>query len=181
MIDMANHIERGRVEVDEVITGYGMYEKRMIRHIVPSYDVGYVIGSYLSIGSCNTPTYKNSTRGIVFWYVEESIPDEILQKLVDSMGTAFGLRMVVRSQKKSSTKQVVCYSKPLATLFSNFGKKSGRKKLPDRYLPEEVNYRSGVADGIYDFKGNVVDARLVTNKRNLNIEVIILYNKIRGY
>jgi hypothetical protein len=181
MIDMANHIERGRVEDHEVVTGYGMYEKRMLRHINPSYDVGYVIGSYLSIGSCNTPTYKNSTRGIVFWYIEETIPDDIINKLLYSMDKGFGLRMVVRDQKKSSTKQVVCYSKPLATLFSNFGKKSGKKMLPNRYLPEEINYRLGVADGIYDFKGNVVDSRAVTNKRNINMEVIILYNKLRGY
>lgn len=183
MIDMANYTERARVEGNYIVTGYNQTQKRIVKNVEPSYDLGYVFGAYLSIGSVNIVTYKNSTRGIVFWYVENSDDSAIkIGKLKKSLKTSFNLSLTQREQKKSSTHQLVCYSKPLATLFSGMGKKSGVKHLPDDYLfLNSDDYCRGLVDGIEDFHGHIPDSREILKKRKVSINVINLYNKLKKY
>lgn len=181
MIDMTMYAERARIEGEYIVTGYNKHEKRMFKKVEPSYDLGYVIGAYLSVGSVNLITYNNSTRGIVFWYVENNGFLEKVEKLENSLKSSFNLSLNSRSQKKSSTYQLVCYSKPLATLLSNLGKKSGVKRLPDKYFFDDVDYRKGLLHGIEDFKGHVPDSRDILKKRKVSIDVVLLYEKLKSY
>lgn len=182
MIDMAEFVERARVEGNFLVTGYNQYEKRILRNIEPSYDLGYVFGSYLSVGSVNIITYKRSKRGIVFWYIEKSNSSDKLSKLKNSVKKSFNLSLNVREQKKASTYQIACYSKPLATLLSQLGKKSGNKKLPECYMiKNNKEYNKGIIDAIEDFEGHIPDRRDVLKKRKLSLDVVDLYQKLKNY
>lgn len=179
---MQKYSQRFRVEGNFLITGYKSSEKRIVKNITPDFNLGYVIGSYLAVGSVNIITYKNSTRGMVFWYVEKTEnSNDSINKLSYSLREAFNLTVSVRDQAKSSTHQIACYSKPLATLFSEFGKKSGRKNLPNEFLYQDKNYIKGIVSGIEDFNGHRPDTRKVLRKRKLNINVIELYNNLKMY
>lgn len=182
MIDMSKYTERARIEGNYIVTGYNKNEKKINKEIEPSYDLGYVFGSYLSVGNVNLVTYNNSTRGIVFWYVESVDSHERISQLKHSLKNSFNLSFTQRKQKKASTYQLVCYSKPLATLLSTFGKKSGLKSLPNEYLfLNEKEYRKGLIKGIEDFNGHLPDPRDVLKKRKLSINVVNLYNMLKNY
>jgi hypothetical protein len=181
MIDMKDFSERARVEEDFIVTGFNSNEKRIKRFVKPSYSLGYIIGSYLSVGSANLQTYKNSKRGIVFWYFEKRTNKAIIDKFLSALEDSFGLKAFVREQDRSSTFQVVSYSKPLAEFFSLMGKKSGKKRLPEPYLYEDnKEYIRGLLDGLKDFKGYLPDLRRVMKKRYVNIYVIELYKRLKS-
>lgn len=180
MIDMEKYSQRCRVEGNFLVTGYKNSEKRIVKNVEPDFNLGYVIGAYLAVGSVNIITYKNSTRGMVFWYVEKTDKDKI-DRLTKSLSESFNLSLSIREQSKSSTYQVVCYSKPLATLLREFGEKSGRKQLPDYHLYKNPDYIKGVVKGIEEFNGHRPDTRKVLRKRKLNLSVIELYNTLKMY
>lgn len=181
VLDMMDYTERARFDDLYVITGYNSSEKKLNRFIEADYDFGYVVGSYLAVGTVNLVTYKNSTRGIVFWYVEKDNYDSAIEQLKSSINLSFNLSISVREQKKSSTLQLVCYSKPLATLLSGMGKKSGRKNLPDKYFYKNKDYIKGLLDGIEMFDGHRPDLREVLKKRKLSMSVVELYNSLKMY
>jgi hypothetical protein len=181
MIDMTLFAKNFRVNDSHIITGYGKYEKKINRYINFDFNFGYVLGSYLSVGSVNISHYKNSYRGIVFWYVPRNLESKI-EILKNSLKSSFLLDLIVREQLSSSTFQLVCYSKPLAEFFSFLGKKSGRKRLPtELFNPNSKDYTNGLISGIEDFEGYLPDTRNVLNKRFINIEVIELYNVLKNY
>jgi hypothetical protein len=181
MIDMKNFSKRARVDGEYLVTGFNSTEKRIKRNIYPTYSLGYTLGCYLSVGTVNLQTYKNSTRGIVFWYFEKSTSSVFINKFLKSLEESFNLTAFVRKQERSSTFQVVCYSKPLAEFFSEFGKKSGRKKLPNGYLyKDNSSFVSGLLTSLEDFKGNVPDMRDVMKKRHVNVSIIELYKQLKS-
>lgn len=181
MIDMADYTKNARVEEEFIVTGYKMYERKTRRFIKADYNLGYVIGAYLSVGTSNIVKYKNSTRGMVFWYVQREGYEDQINNLKESLKTSFNLNMTIREQKKSSTYQIVCYSKPLATLLGMMGKKSGRKNLPDMFMYKDKSYKEGLLKGISDFDGHKPDSRNVLNKRKLSINVVELFNNLKMY
>lgn len=180
-IDMTNYVERARIENDFIITGYNSNQKKLNKLVKADQDFGYVLGSYLSVGTANIITYKKSKRGIVFWYVEKDSYDDPIEKLKSSLQSAFNLTISIREQKKSSTLQIVSYSKPLATLLSELGTKSGRKMLPQKFLYNDKDYLKGLISGIEDFDGHKPDSRDVLKKRKISMSVIELYNTIKMY
>lgn len=177
MIDMYDYTKRARVDGEYLVTGYNTSEKRMNRFIQASFCTGYVFGAYLSVGTTNIVTYNGSTRGIVFWYVEKGMENQ-LNRLKACIQEAFGVTLSVREQSKSSTYQVVCYSKPMATLLSSMGKRGGSKYLPGDFYFDDVGYKRGLVSGIQDFRGNVPDTRSSIKKRKLSIGVLDLYNRL---
>lgn len=182
MIDMYLYSERSSIQGDYIVTGYNSNQKKTKRYVPAHYELGYVIGSYLSVGSANIQTYKNSTRGIVFWYIEKTTPDDVIDRLKSALKKAFNLELKVREQERSSTYQAVCYSKPLATFLSEFGSKSGKKNFPGEYLfKENSDYLKGLLEGIEDFKGHLPDSRSVLKKRKLNLYVVELYRNLKMY
>lgn len=180
MIDMSKYAKRSRVEGEFLVTGYNQSEKKLYKEVDFTYDLGYVLGSYLSVGTVNIVTYKHSTRGIVFWYVPKNFGLDKIDKLKHSLKNAFYLDLTVREQKKSSTFQLVCYSKPLATFLSEFGEKSGKKKFPQFYFDlSNSEYKKGLLSSLEDFHGYKPDTRDVLKKRKLNVEVVELYNTLK--
>lgn len=181
MIDMTKYSKRFYIDGDYLVTGYGDKEKRINRYVDFDFDLGYVIGSYLSVGISNISSHKNSFRGLVFWYVPYEKEEKLLQ-LNGHLQNSFSLSLVLRKQRKASTIQAVCYSKPLAEFFSLMGKKSGKKYLPNEFFEGTPKpYLNGVLKGIEDFDGHRPDFRDVLNKKTLNIQVIELYNLLKNY
>lgn len=178
---MTNYVKRARVDGNFIVTGYNSTERKLNKIVNANHDLGYVIGSYLAVGTSNIITYKNSTRGMVFWYIEKENYDFAIDKLKYALSNAFNLNISIREQKRSSTLQVVCYSKPLATLLSEFGKKSGRKNLPEKFFYNDKDYLKGLISGIEDFDGHKPDSRDVLKKRKLSMSVIELYNNLKMY
>jgi hypothetical protein len=178
MIDMTFYSQRFKIDGEYLVTGIN---KKMWRYVDFTFALGYVIGAYLSVGTVNISEYKNSRRGMVFWYVPQSLKLNI-ERLKEKLKLSFNLDLVIREQVSSSTLQVVCYSKPLAEFFSFLGKKSGRKSLPSElFNPTSRDYMKGILAGIEDFEGHLPDTRNVLNKRFLNIAVIELYNSLKNY
>jgi hypothetical protein len=178
VIDMTRYSQRFKIDGEYLVTGV---DKRMKRYVDFNFDLGYVIGAYLSVGVVNISEYKNSRRGLVFWYVPQHLRQNI-DVLRERLKSSFFLDLSVREQVLSSTLQVVCYSKPLAEFFTLMGKKSGRKNLPQDFFNVTVQeYKQGILSGIEDFEGHRPDTRRVLNKRSLNINVIEIYNALKSY
>lgn len=182
MIDMVEYTELFEVEGDLLFTGYGVNRKSFKRYVFPDYHLGYVFGSYLSVGTSNISMHNGTKRGIVFWYVKPEL-EEFISTLQNCLMMSFGLSTKVRRRgKDTSPRQLVCYSKPLATLLRNFGHRSGYKKFPNEmFFTESKEYLRGLIDGIENFEGYKPDTRNIPNKRKLNIEVIMLYNSLKNY
>jgi hypothetical protein len=183
MIDMVDYTEIFELEDGLIFTGYGKNRKSLKRFVFPDYNLGYVFGSYLSIGTANISIHNGTKRGLVFWYVKSDL-EPFIVNLQSSINLSFGLNVKIRERggNKTSPRQVVCYSKPLATLLKNLGSRSGNKKLPNNlFFTESKDFVKGLIASIENFEGFKPDARKIPNKRKLNIEVIMLYNSLKNY
>lgn len=176
---MSRYSKRFIIDNEYLVTGYGVFKKRIFRFVNFDFNLGYVIGAYISVGNVNISKYKNSYRGLIFWYLDESVYSNV-DKLSEALRLAFNLNLISREQKNSKTKQVVCYSKPMAYFLLSFGSKSGRKKIPEEFIKlSNIPYVKGLVAGIEDFNGHKPDSRNILNKRVLNINVIEFYNMIK--
>jgi hypothetical protein len=182
MIDMVSYAEIFELENDIIFTGHGKNKRGFNRFVYPDYNVGYVFGSYLSIGTANISIYMGTKRGLVFWYVRKDLENYIVN-LQSALSGSFGLPIKIRQRGSSeSPLQVVCYSKPLATLLKRLGQRSGVKRIPpDLFFNESKQFLNGLVDSIEHFEGHKPDNRFLPNRRKLNIEVIMLYNSLKNY
>jgi hypothetical protein len=182
MIDMVSYTEIFEIEGNLIYTGYGQNRKGFNRFIYPDYNLGYLFGSYLSVGTSNISVYRGTKRGLVFWYVKRDL-EHFIENLNVSLSSAFGLSVKVRHRgKPTAPLQVICYSKPLATLLKRLGQRSGFKKIPnDLFFNESKDFLKGLITAIEHFEGNKPDTRFIPNKRKLNIDVILLYNTLKNY
>jgi hypothetical protein len=182
MIDMVSYTERFEVEGNLIYTGYSKNRKGFNRFIYPDFNLGYVFGSYLSVGTSNISVYKGTKRGTVFWYVKKEL-EEFIVNLNQALNSSFGLLVKTRQKgKPTSPLQVMCYSKPLATLLENLGQRSGVKKIPNHLCFNESNdFLKALVVAIENFEGHRPDTRFVPNKRKLNMDVILLYNTLKNY
>lgn len=173
-LNMSKYVQRGRLKGRFIVTGK---DTRMYPYVHSDYSLGYIFGAFLSVGNANLSTYNNSKRGMVIWYTTYQYEDAPVQKLINSVKEAFYLDVKWRRQKRSSTHQLICYSKPLAELFTEFGK-NGEKSLPDKYLVNNEDFLKGLYDGLLEFHGYRPDTRSITNKRRFNDENATLFSSL---
>lgn len=117
--------------------------------IVPTYDSGYIFGTFLGDGCSNTQEYKKSKRGNVKWYFGPD-EDEIANNLARAIKTTIGKEVTVK--KTNIISVTLCY-KPLADYFKNFGKKEN-KRLPTNLLVNNKEFLSGLLQGLLDSDGH---------------------------
>jgi len=149
-------------------TGY-IYENDC--NLKPSYDLGYIFGTFLGDGSSSCSTYKRSRRGSVSWYfgkTEMCIAD----KLALSIKKCLNKQAVIKQRK--SIINVNLYYKPMADFLSEFGKKTN-KHLPESLLVNNKKYIQGIYDGLIDSDGcRGKDGRLLFS--NTSSQLIELFN-----
>ena len=139
--------------------------------IKPSYDSGYLFGTFLGDGCAFCAVHKNSHIGRINWYFglgEQNIVD----KLSLCIKNIFGKDVKVKEEK--NIHNIYFYYKPLADYLFKFGKKS-EKKLPDNLLVNNKEYLKGLYDGLLDSDGNYgKDSRNCLSNTSTNI--IELFN-----
>ncbi len=115
----------------------------------PSYNLGYIFGTFLGDGSARVMEYKKSKRGAVTWAFGLNELD-IAQKLSKALSEVFGVSGTIQARK--NTIIVSLYSKQIAHLLIEFDKHEN-KSLPEKYWCNDKNYHMGLWDGLMDSDG----------------------------
>lgn len=119
--------------------------------LTPSYELGYIFGTFLGNGSANTSKYKNSVRGSVRWYFGKN-ETKIADKLVECIKKTFNKEC--KYYQRKNIIQLIFYYKPLADFLKKFGKREN-KNLPSKYLVNNKEYLKGLLDGLIYSDGNI--------------------------
>ncbi len=116
-----------------------------------SYELGYVLGTFLGDGDAFLNTNGRSEIGRVCWSFGR---DEVstAEKLVDCLEAVSGVRTTVKSER--NMRKVYFSSLQWARLLAQFGKRD-EKHLPARYLCGNPLYLRGLLDGLVDSDGHV--------------------------
>ena len=139
--------------------------------IKPSYDLGYLFGTFLGDG-CSIINEKKYT-GKVVWYFGLN-ENDLVQKLSKCIKNIFNKDVVVKTTKNMNI--VSFYYKPLADFLNSFGKKTN-KKLPGNLIIDNTDYNKGIYDGLIDSDGYYLkDGRIEVS--NTSVYIIELFNVI---
>lgn len=149
-------------------SGYSYSEDSVI---TPSYESGYLFGTFLGDGHALCAEYKGSHIGNVSWYFGKEEID-IANKLSNCIQTIFNkIPQVIETE---STINVIFYYKPLADFLFGFGKKLN-KHLPENLLVNNKDYLNGIYDGLLDSDGHYAkDGRNFVS--NTSVYIIELFN-----
>jgi IMP dehydrogenase/GMP reductase/intein/homing endonuclease len=137
------------------------YLERYIKNILPTYDLGYIFGTFLGDGNYHLAKYNNSNRGSIHWSFGANELD-IAKKLSLALKNAFGVAGTINIHKTKKIIRVSLYSKQFAHLFSEFGKREN-KHLPEKYWCNNKDYQQGLWEGLIDSDGYVSDRICFTN------------------
>jgi IMP dehydrogenase len=149
-------------------------DKQLARYhtqIEPSYELGYVFGTFLGDGHAFLAKSRNSVMGRASWYFA---PHEtgIATKLVACLNTVAGVQATPTPGGK--VLNVNFYSLQWARLLAQFGKRH-LKHLPSRYLSANPDYLRGLYDGLLDSDGHIgSDGRI--SFHNTSQQLIELFN-----
>ncbi len=137
----------------------------------PSYDLGYVFGTFLGDGHAFLNRVRNSDIGRVSWYFGNG-ETETAAKLAKCVEAVTGVAPRVLPGEKVIT--VHLYSLQWARLFGEFGKRH-EKHLPKKYLCGDRDYLRGLFDGLVDSDGYVAaDGRV--GFHNTSAQLVELFN-----
>lgn len=139
----------------------------------PSYDLGYVFGTFLGDGYARSyfDKKRRSHKGSVGWFYGKG-EGHIARKTSDALYKVLGRRPEIVEAEK--TLDVYLYYKPLADFLYNFGKRT-EKHLPEELLVDHVEYLEGLWDGLVDSDGHYgSDGRVSLG--NTSLKVIELFN-----
>lgn len=129
------------------------YEK--YAELKPTYECGYIFGTFLGDGCANCTVQKNGSHiGSVNWSLGLGEMD-IAEKLSLCIEKTFG--RPASSIKKQNGKNVINVrfsDKPLADFLNSFGKKD-KKHLPNMLLVNNKDYLQGIYDGLIDTDGSI--------------------------
>ena len=129
-------------------TGY-TYKTEFI--LKPSYELGYIFGTFLGDGSAHHAVKKDGSNiGSVRWYFGKGEID-IVEKLINCIAKVFNKKC--KFYNKKNMIQVVFYYKPLADFLQSFGKKKN-KELSIQFLINDKEYLKGLLDGLIDSDGH---------------------------
>lgn len=141
--------------------------------LTPSYDMGYIIGTFLGDGNASCTENNGSHSGSVRWFFGKNESD-IATKLIDAINSCINKKATI--DEKHNIIQVNLYYKPLADIFNSFGK-SETKHLPEIFLVNNKEYLKGIYDGLIDSDGCYhKDGRISVT--NTSIKIIELFNVI---
>lgn len=131
------------------------------KNIYPSYDLGYIIGTFLGDGTSQIHKLKRllkdgkesrNTCGMTSWSfgLQE---DFLVKKLTESLNRVFG--DFSNTQVKKTKNMLVVYNKSniVARFFLEFGKRK-EKHLPEKYYCSNQDYIKGILDGLVDSDGS---------------------------
>jgi IMP dehydrogenase/GMP reductase len=146
-------------------------EARYRTEIVPSYELGYVFGTFLGDGHAFLNTVRNSEIGRVSWYfgLDE---EEVAAKLAKCIKEVSGRE--VEPTRGEKVTNVHFYSLAWARVFAAFGKRD-EKHLPAGYLCSHPDYLRGLLDGLLDSDGYVDDGGRLCF-RNTSARLVELFN-----
>lgn len=148
------------------------YDYKLDNVLKPSYELGYIFGSFLGDGSAHTAILKsNSHIGSVRWYFGKNEEDKV-NKLRNFILQVFGRETKVYI--KPNIFHLIFYYKPLAEFLQGFGKKKD-KHLPVEYIVNNQSYLRGILDGLIESDGNKENGGRI-NFSNTSPRLIELFN-----
>lgn len=153
-------------------------------NVAPSYDLGYIIGTYLGDGSTNIHhsmrgKRKNTTATSSWYFGKEEI--EIAEKLKTALKVVFDVSAKIVPGK--NILEVVVRNNFMSRFLYSFGKKEN-KHLPDKFLCSNNQYLQGIYDGLLDSDGHyAADGRnsLCNTSFKLHELFFFLNYKLLGY
>lgn len=146
--------------------------------LTPTYEVGYIFGSFLGDGNVHQHVNRGSHSASVHWSFGPN-EEAIANKLSECIKTVFGLCPVIKKPENKNSILVSLYYKPLADFLASFGKRSN-KMLPTELFVDNKEYLSGLWEGLLDSDGCVSNGRVsfINTSENLielfNICTLIL-------
>ena len=115
----------------------------------PSYELGYIFGTFLGDGNSHTGVYNGSHQGAVNWcFGKEEL--DIAEKLSNSIEIIFSKKCSINIKENKIL--VSFYYKPFADFLKKFEKRLN-KHLPEEYLVNNTEYLNGLLDGLIDSDG----------------------------
>lgn len=117
----------------------------------PSYDLGYIFGTFLGYGNSFQASNGKSMIGRVSWYFGSN-EEYIVNKLNNCIKNVFNKELSIDKQK--SIFNCKLYYKPFADFLASFGKKN-KKHLPEHLLVSNKEYLQGILDGLIDSDGHI--------------------------
>lgn len=127
--------------------------------IYPSYDLGYIFGTFLGDGTASLQKYnrkyKNSNKitkntcGRTSWTFGLNEQD-IAKKLQEALKKVFNFNSSITPRK--NTLQVINQNNNLTRLLKEFNKRD-KKHLPAKYICNDPEYLKGLYDGLLDSDG----------------------------
>lgn len=119
-------------------------EKKIVRHLSPTYELGLMFGAFLGDGSARIRPDGGEVSFVLNRDHQEDI--EILKHaIVSTLGNDIAVSV---SKKKNSKAQVVSFSSvSMAKLLVGFGKRTN-KHLPPGYWFDNNDYLRGILDGL---------------------------------
>lgn len=154
--------------------GHSNVKTKVDFYLKPSYDLGYIFGTFLGDGHAMLANNGETDTGAVYWYFGLS-EGKIALKLRDAVQRVTGRNLVF--SKGTNMTKCILYHKPLAEFLSSFGKKT-QKHLPEEFLINDRVYLQGLSDGLIDSDGNVEVGSERVCLKNTSIQIIELFNVI---
>ncbi len=149
-IDLADYTARSEITEDSIITQPGNI--KINRFINSSYDLGYILGTYVGDGNAKLSLYQNSERGSCHWSFginEKDIADKLQKAIFNLLN--YECKISIKDNKVLS---VNCYNKTFTRLLMECNKKT-EKHLPSKYYCKNKEYIQGLFDGLIDSDGSV--------------------------
>lgn len=143
--------------------------KRQALNIKPSYELGYIFGTFLGDG---TARYTKNKGGIVTWTFGKN-EENIANKLNICLS-----KVLARSGNISKIKNTLLVSlsdSAFGEFLLSFGKKDN-KHLPSNYLIQDIKYLTGIKDGLIDSDGCRSNNNITFS--NTSLKLIENYNII---
>lgn len=139
----------------------------------PTYDVGYMFGTFLGDGHSMITNNGSTNIGSVHWYFGFS-ENHVANKLSICVKNLTGRELKIKKKKNI----IVCslYHKPLAEFLFTFGKKQN-KHLPAHLIVQNKEYLQGILDGLIDSDGNIEKNNRISFT-NTSVELIELFNVV---
>lgn len=144
--------------------------------LLPTYDLGYIFGTFLADGSAR---YKISDGGQTTWNFGKN-EQSVAQKLIESISSYFNIH--AKKYELRNMIRVVVHDVKLARVFSGFGKRTN-KSLPNYFWCKNTDYLRGFYDGLIDGDGHINNGtKKFTNTSSVLIEQFgIVHYILFGY
>ncbi len=144
--------------------------------IKPSYELGYIFGTFLGDGTSHTPVFKGSHRGAVHWYFGLNEFEKVNKLIYSLLKILKNIKPKI--QTKSNIIKLSLYYKPLADFLNYFGKRK-EKHLPEKYLINNKDYLKGLLHGLIDTDGHIEQGGRIrfynTSKKLIELFNVVTY------